>query len=58
MAGYPVGTAAPEPTPADALEGAGGRLRRNVTSLSAPEIDARPMSEALPWLLPEENQPG
>jgi hypothetical protein len=39
LAGYPVGTAVPEPAGRMALEAAPGRLRKNVTSLSAPEID-------------------
>lgn len=40
VAGFPVGTAAPAPADAVALEAAPGRLRKNVTSLNAAEIDA------------------
>jgi tyrosinase len=40
LAGYPVGTAVPEPAGRIALEAAPGRLRKNVTSLKPPEIDA------------------
>ena len=39
IAGFPVGTAVPAPADAMALEAAPGRLRKNVTSLNAAEID-------------------